>query len=53
VKQLRLGDQPANKKLTAKFTCKLSKGKYTFTVYAKDLAGNVQTKAGHNTLTVT
>jgi len=53
VKQLRLGDQPANKKLTAKFTCKLAKGKYTFTVYAKDLAGNVQTKAGHNTLTVT
>lgn len=53
VKTFKLGDQPANKALTAKFTCTLPKGKYTFIVYATDLAGNAQRSAGHNTLTVT
>jgi len=52
IKTLQLGDQPANKSLTARFPCKLAAGKYTFTVYATDLAGNTQAKAGHNTLTV-
>jgi hypothetical protein len=37
---------------SAKFTCKLAKGVYTFTVYATDVAGNGQAKAGSAKLTV-
>jgi hypothetical protein len=37
---------------TRRFACDLPKGRYTFTVMARDLAGNEQAKAGSNTLTV-
>jgi cytochrome c len=42
----------ANVAATAKFTCRLSKGVYTYSVYATDLAGNAQVKAGSAKLTV-
>ena len=41
------------KSVSCSFKCKLAKGRYKFIVRAKDLAGNSQTKAGHNYLTVT
>jgi hypothetical protein len=34
------------------YKCKLPKGKYSWKVYATDLAGNVQAKPGVRTLTV-
>jgi hypothetical protein len=37
---------------SAKFTCKLAAGAYTYTVYATDVAGNTQAKAGSAKLTV-
>ena len=40
------------KLVSRRFLCKLAKGKYTFRVKAKDLAGNAQTKIGANTLIV-
>jgi beta propeller repeat protein len=57
VKTLALGLRPAGELFlaplnTAKFVCTMPKGAYTFTVYATDLAGNTQTSAGQNTLTV-
>ena len=41
-----------NTSATAKFTCKLAKGVYTYAVYATDVAGNAQAKAGSAKLTV-
>ena len=37
---------------TAKFTCKLAKGKYVFYVSASTAAGAVSTNSAFNTLTV-
>ena len=52
VKTLKLGAKAVNTALTAKFTCKLAKGKYRYSVYATDAAGNRQSKAGGNRLVV-
>jgi hypothetical protein len=52
VKTLRLGQRATNTSLSAKFRCRLAKGRYRFTVYATDLAGNTQSSAGSNRLTV-
>jgi hypothetical protein len=41
-----------NTSATAKFTCKLAKGVYTYWVYATDVAGNAQVKAASAKLTV-
>jgi hypothetical protein len=49
---LPLGEIPSNKAMTARFNCTLAKGTYTYKVYAVDLAGNAQTKAGSAKLTV-
>jgi hypothetical protein len=49
---ITLKRRAVNKALTAKFTCKLARGTYRFTVYATDLAGNKQVRAGANRLTV-
>ena len=38
--------------LTASFACTLAKGRYRFSVYATDAAGNRQAKVSSNTLTV-
>ena len=38
--------------LTKRFTCTLARGTYRFSVYAKDAAGNLQSRVGSNTLTV-
>lgn len=38
--------------LRARFTCKLGKGTYRFSVYARDLAGNPQRHVGTNKLVV-
>ena len=42
----------ANANLTWSYKCKLPKGKYSWKVYATDLAGNAQAKPGVRTLTV-
>ena len=46
------GEVASNKAQTAKFKCTLAPGTYTFAVYATDLAGNTQSKAGSATLVV-
>ena len=52
-KTLALGLQPTGEESRARFTCKLARGSYRFTVDARDLAGNAaQTPLGSNTLTV-
>ena len=38
--------------LSKSFKCKLRRGTYRFSVYAKDAAGNIQRKVGSNKLTV-
>ncbi len=52
VKTLRLGVKPVNKLLSAKFRCTLAKRTYKFFVYAKDTAGNSQSKVGSARLVV-
>ena len=52
-KTLALGLQLTGQNSRARFTCKLARGSYRFTVDARDLAGNAaQTPLGSNTLTV-
>jgi len=52
-KTLALGLQPTGQENRARFTCKLARGSYRFTIDARDLAGNAaQTPLGSNTLTV-
>ena len=52
-KTLALGLRPTGQESRARFTCKLARGSYRFTVDARDLAGNAaQTPLGSNTLTV-
>ena len=52
VMTLPLGEIPSNQAMTTRVTCTLAKGAYTYKVYAVDLAGNAQTKAGSAKLTV-
>ena len=51
-KKLTVGTKAANAGLTYSYKCKLPKGKYSWKVYATDLAGNAQAKPGVRTLTV-
>ena len=44
--------QPVNKALTASWVCRLARGAYTYTVTARDVAGNRQVKAGTGSLRV-
>jgi hypothetical protein len=52
VKTLRLGKKPVNKALRTSFACTLRAGVYTFTVRARDLAGNAHLTAATRALTV-
>lgn len=52
VQTIKAGAVAANAKVSMKFTCKLAKGVYTYAVYATDMAGNTQAKAGSAKLTV-
>jgi hypothetical protein len=47
------GTCTCNVKQTQSWKCTLRKGRYTLKVYATDLAGNTQSKAGSAKLTVT
>jgi hypothetical protein len=49
---LAQGSKATNANLAASWVCSLPRGKYTWKVYATDLAGNQQTIAGTNTLNV-
>jgi hypothetical protein len=51
-KTLAVGTKAANASLTYGYRCKLPRGKYTWKVYATDLAGNTQAKPGVKYLTV-
>ncbi len=51
-KTLNLGSRGTGALRSCTFRCHLPKGKYRFTVLARDLAGNAQTTAGYNTLRV-
>ena len=52
VKTLKLGLRTTNVAVAYPWTCRLAKGKYTWKVYATDLAGNAQSKPAAKTLTV-
>lgn len=52
VATIKAGVVAVNVTQSAKFTCKLAKGAYTFAAYATDTAGNAQSKAGSAKLTV-
>lgn len=52
VRKLSLGTRTTNKDLTYSYTCSLARGRYTWKVYAADLAGNLQAKPGARHLTV-
>jgi hypothetical protein len=49
---LAVGTQATDVDLGYVYRCTLAKGKYTWRVYARDLAGNNQTSTGATTLTV-
>jgi hypothetical protein len=53
VKILTYDAKPVNTLLNATFACRLSKGSYSFFVYAVDAAGNTQTAVAGNRLKVT
>ncbi len=52
VKTLSLGRRATGSRQGARFVCRLPRGTYRFFVYARDEAGNPQTRVGSNTLTV-
>ena len=52
VKTYSLGPRATGVQLAARFVCHLPPGTYRFLVYARDEAGNPQTRLGWNTLTV-
>jgi hypothetical protein len=52
VKTFKLGGRSAGSGLAKSFRCTLPKGRYSWRVYATDLAGNTQAKPGIRTLTV-
>jgi hypothetical protein len=52
VRKLRSVGVAVDKRLVARFVCRLAPGRYRFFVYATDAAGNGQSKVGSNKLTV-
>jgi photosystem II stability/assembly factor-like uncharacterized protein len=52
VRTLALGPQQINVTLKAEFQCSLPHGRYRYSVYATDIAGNKQSKVGTNLLIV-
>ena len=52
VKELALGEQTVNKRLTAAFRCWLKGGTYSYAITATDTAGNTQSSIGHGKLVV-
>jgi subtilisin family serine protease len=52
VKTLRVGSRATNGAQKYSWTCRLARARYTWKVYATDLAGNAQGKVGAKTLTV-
>ena len=52
VKSYHLGWRYTDKALTSRISCTFSPKTYRYSVYARDLAGNVQSHIGENTLTV-
>ena len=52
IKVVKLGERRTNRLLSARFTCNLRRGTYRFTVLARDLAGNRQSRVGANRLIV-
>jgi hypothetical protein len=52
VKIMRLGVKAANQVLSYRFRCRLKPARYRYFVYAEDIAGNVQSSIGRNTLRV-
>lgn len=53
MKRLYLGKQTVGADRGTRFTCWLPRGVYRFTLTARDAAGNLQTRAGSASLTVT
>ena len=51
-KRLTAGVRACNVKTSKTWRCGLARGRYTFRIYATDIAGNVQSKAGSARLTV-
>lgn len=51
-KRLYLGMKPVARDLSVRFVCRLAKGTYRYVVYARDAAGNTQTRLGRRLLTV-
>jgi hypothetical protein len=52
VRTVALGKVATGKRVTKRVAVHLPRGRYTFTVLAKDLAGNAQRRAGHGVLVV-
>ena len=52
VKTLVARNVAVDERLTTRFLCNLAKGRYRFSIYATDAAGNAQSKVGSNWLTV-
>jgi photosystem II stability/assembly factor-like uncharacterized protein len=52
VKTLRVRSAPVGRIARVRFRCGLRPGRYQFTVFARDLAGNAQTHAGSGSLVV-
>ena len=53
VKSIRLKGCRVGRLMTSTFRCSLKRGSYRFFIYAKDLAGNQQTRVASNVLRVT
>jgi beta propeller repeat protein len=52
VRTVDTGARRTGRLVGARFGCDLDRGRYTFSVRARDLAGNRQVRIGHNTLVV-
>jgi hypothetical protein len=52
VKKIDYARKPVNTLLYWRFRCRLARHAYRFYIYATDAAGNVQSRVGHNRLTV-
>ena len=52
VRTLAVPQSRVNRAVTVSFPCLLRRGRYSFTVYARDLAGNAQVRAGRGWLVV-